>query len=103
MITMIINALFSFTLFITGGHVIDTKFGLHHYSDEDYKEIFFLQSPDSISKKCIKHSVVEKISYKIFIVRVKIKGIMKYLTHIQYKINHKKIPLIVRGVTNSKR
>ncbi len=64
MITMIINALFSFTLFITGGHVIDTKFGLHHYSDEDYKEIFFLQSPDSISKKCIKHSVVEKISYK---------------------------------------
>jgi hypothetical protein len=61
---MIINALFSFTLFITGGHVIDTKFGLHHYSDEDYKEIFFLQSPDSISKKCIKHSVVEKISYK---------------------------------------
>ena len=64
MITMIINALFSFTLFITGGHVIDTKFGLHHYSDEDYKEIFFLQSPDSISKKCIKHSEVEKISYK---------------------------------------
>ena len=64
MITMIINALFSFTLFITDGHVIDTKFGLHHYSDEDYKEIFFLQSPDSISKKCIKHSVVEKISYK---------------------------------------
>ena len=64
MITMIINALFSFILFITGGHVIDTKFGLHHYSDEDYKEIFFLQSPDSISKKCIKHSVVEKISYK---------------------------------------
>ena len=64
MITMIINALFSFTLFITGGHVIDTKFGLHHYSYEDYKEIFFLQSPDSISKKCIKHSVVEKISYK---------------------------------------
>ncbi|MBO6467600.1 MAG: hypothetical protein HVK45_02405 [Pelagibacteraceae bacterium] len=64
MITMIINALFSFTLFITGGHLLDNKFKVHHYSDEDYKEIFFLQSPDSISKKCIKHSVVEKISYK---------------------------------------
>ncbi len=64
MITMIINALFSFTLFINGGHLLDNKFKVHHYSDEDYKEIFFLQSPDSISKKCIKHSVVEKISYK---------------------------------------
>ena len=62
---MIINALFSFSLFVSGGHVIDTKLGLHHYSDEDYKEIFFLQSPDSISKKCIKHSEVEKISYKV--------------------------------------
>jgi len=100
---MILELLFSIALFINGGHLIDNKFKVHHYSDEDYKEIFFLQSPDSISKKCIKHSEVEKISYKIFIVRVKIKGIMKYLTHIQYKINHKKIPLIVRGVTNAKR
>ncbi len=64
MITMIINALFSFILFITGGHVIDTKFGLHHYSDEDYKEIFFLQAKKEISKECTKHSVVETITYK---------------------------------------
>ena len=33
---MILEALFSMTLFITGGHLIDTEFGLHHYSDDDY-------------------------------------------------------------------
>ena len=53
MITMILNTLFSFALFINGGHLIDNKFKVHHYSDEDYKEIFFLKSQDSISKKCI--------------------------------------------------
>ena len=41
---MIINALFSFTLFITGGHVIDTKFSLHHYSDKDYEELLYLKN-----------------------------------------------------------
>ncbi|HJM84189.1 MAG TPA: hypothetical protein QGI69_02825 [Candidatus Marinimicrobia bacterium] len=61
MITMIINALFSFILFITGGHVIDTKFGLHHYSDDDYKEIFHLKNKASISKNCTRHSEVEDI------------------------------------------
>ena len=60
----ILEVLFSGVLFFTGGHLLDNKLKIHHYSDEDYKEIFFLQSPDSISKKCIKHSVVEKISYK---------------------------------------
>ena len=34
-------------------------------TDHWVKEIFFLKSPDSISKKCIKHSEVEKISYKV--------------------------------------
>jgi hypothetical protein len=58
---MIINALFSFSLFVSGGHVIDTKLGLHHYSDEDYKEIFYLKNKKSISKKCIRHSELEDI------------------------------------------
>ena len=44
---MILETLFSIVLFINGGHVIDTKLGLHHYSDEDYKELFFLESKDS--------------------------------------------------------
>jgi hypothetical protein len=58
---MIINALFSFSLFVSGGHVIDTKLGLHHYSDEDYKEIFYLKNKKSISKECIRHSELEDI------------------------------------------
>ena len=57
----IINALFSLSLFVTGGHVIDTKLGLHHYSDEDYKEIFYLKNKKSTSKECIKHSELEDI------------------------------------------
>ena len=61
MIAMIINAVFSLSLFVTGGHVIDTKLGLHHYSDEDYKEIFYLKNKASISKNCTRHSEVEDI------------------------------------------
>ena len=40
---MILEAVFSIALFVNGGHVIDTKFKLHHYSNEDYKEIFYLE------------------------------------------------------------
>ena len=61
MLSMILETLFSITLFISGGHVIDTKLGLHHYSDEDYKEIFYLKNKKSISKKCIRHSELEDI------------------------------------------
>ena len=63
---MILEALFSITLFITGGHLIDGKLKLHHYSDKDYKEILFLKEKKEISKECIKHSKVEVISYKTF-------------------------------------
>ena len=58
---MILELLFSMAVFITGGHIIDTKLGLHHYSDEDYKEIFFLKNKKSISKECIRHSKLEVI------------------------------------------
>ena len=61
MITMILNTLFSFALFVSGGHVIDTKLSLHHYSDDDYKEIFYLKNKASISKNCTRHSEVEDI------------------------------------------
>ena len=63
---MILETLFSVALFINGGHVIDTKLGLHHYSDEDYKEIFFLKREDSISKNCIRHSKIEDINKIIY-------------------------------------
>jgi len=58
---MILNTLFNFALFVSGGHLIDTKLSLHHYSDEDYKEIFYLKNKASISKNCLKHSELEDI------------------------------------------
>jgi hypothetical protein len=58
---MILELLFSIALFINGGHLIDNKFKVHHYSDEDYKEIFFLKNNKSISKECIRHSKLENI------------------------------------------
>ena len=61
MITGILELLFSMTLFITGGNLIDTKFGLHKYSEQDYKEIFYLKNKKQISKKCIRHSKVETL------------------------------------------
>ena len=63
---MILETLFSIVLFINGGHVIATKLGLHHYSDEDYKEIFFLESKGSITKNCTRHSKVEDIKKIIY-------------------------------------
>ena len=63
---MILETFFSIALFITGGHVVDSKFGLHHYSDADYKEIFFLKREDSISKNCIRHSKIEDINKIIY-------------------------------------
>ena len=61
MISMIINTVFSLSLFITGGHILSTNLKLHHYSDNDYKEIFHLKNNASISKNCIKHSTMEDI------------------------------------------
>jgi len=61
MITTIINALFSISLFVTGGNIVSTNLKLHHYSDDDYKDIFHLRNNASISKKCTRHSEVEDI------------------------------------------
>ena len=58
---MILNTLFSFALFITGGHILSTNLKFHHYSDEDYKEVFWLKNKSSISKNCIRHSELEDI------------------------------------------
>jgi len=61
MITIIINAVFSLSLLVTGGHIVSTNLKLHHYSDDDYKEIFHLKNKASISKNCTRHSEVEDI------------------------------------------
>jgi len=58
---MILETLFSLALFITSGNLIDTKFGLHKYSEQDYKEIFYLKNNKSTSKECIRHSELEDI------------------------------------------
>ena len=58
--------LFGISFFITGGHVIDTKFKLHKYDKENYKEIFHLKNKESVTTYCIKHSELEdlkKIKY----------------------------------------
>ena len=62
---MILKTLFSIALFFTGGHVIDTKLGLHHYSNKDYEEIFYLKNKASISKYCLRHSENENIKKMI--------------------------------------
>ena len=58
---MILENLFSITLLICGGHLVSTNFKLQHYSDSDYKEIFYLKNKKSITKHCTKHSELEHI------------------------------------------
>ena len=62
---MILKTYFIIALYFTGGHVIDTKLGLHHYSDKDYEEIFYLKNNASISKNCLRHSENEDIKKMI--------------------------------------
>ena len=61
MVTTIMNSLFSLSLLLSGGHIISTNLKAHHYSDTDYKEIFYLENRESISKNCTIHSEVEDI------------------------------------------
>tara|TARA_B110000438_G_C15250701_1_gene409677 strand:+ start:102 stop:398 length:297 start_codon:yes stop_codon:yes gene_type:complete len=61
MVTTIINSLFSLSLLLSGGHIISTNLQLHHYDDLDYKEIFYLENRESISKNCTIHSEIEDI------------------------------------------
>ena len=61
MIATIINTIFSLSLFVTGGHIVSTNLKLHHYSNDDYKDIFHLRNNASISKNCTRHSEVEDI------------------------------------------
>ena len=61
MIATIINTIFSISLFVTGGNIVSTNLKLHHYSDDDYKDIFHLKNNASISKNCTRHTEVEDI------------------------------------------
>ena len=62
---MILKTYFIIALYFTGGHVIDTKLRLHHYSNKDYEEIFYLKNKASISKNCLRHSENKNIKKMI--------------------------------------
>ena len=61
---MILRTILGIALFINGGHIVSTNFKLHHYSDEDYKDIFYLKQNKSITKYCERHSELEDINKK---------------------------------------
>ena len=61
---MILKTILGIALFINGGHIVSTNFKLHHYSDDDYKDIFYLKQNKSITKHCERHSELEDINKK---------------------------------------
>ena len=61
---MILETILGIALFINGGHIVSTNLKLHHYSDEDYKDIFYLKKNKSITKHCEMHSELEDITKK---------------------------------------
>ena len=44
-----LELLFSLSFLLTGGHVFDTKFNLHKYEKNIYKEIFYLKNKESVN------------------------------------------------------
>jgi hypothetical protein len=61
MFSSFLEVLFSVSLFLFGGNILDTRLSLHHFEDSDYKDIFFLKNKQSTVKKCTKHSIFENI------------------------------------------
>ena len=61
---MILNTILGIALFISGGHIVSTNLKLHHYSDDDFKDIFYLKHNKSITKHCERHSELEDIKKK---------------------------------------
>ena len=61
---MILETILGIALFINGGHIVSTNLKLHHYSDEDYKELFVLKNNKIITKHCLRHSELEDVKKK---------------------------------------
>jgi len=59
-----LEILFAISFSLFGGNLIDTKFKLHKYEKQDYKEIFYLKNKESLNKYCVKHSRLENIQKK---------------------------------------
>jgi len=58
---VMMEILFSVSLFLTGGNIIDTKLNLHKYEKDNFKEIFYLKNKDSVNAYCVKHSELENV------------------------------------------
>ena len=58
---MILETILGMALFINAGHIVSTNLKLHHYSYEDYKDIFYLKNNKSITKHSETHSELEDI------------------------------------------
>jgi antitoxin component YwqK of YwqJK toxin-antitoxin module len=56
-----LEILFSISFFFTGGNIIDTKINHHKYEKENFKEIFYLKTKESVNTYCIKHSELENV------------------------------------------
>lgn len=57
-----LELLFSISFFLTDGHILDTKFRLHKYDEENYQKIFYLKDKKSCNSYCIKHTELENIT-----------------------------------------
>ena len=59
-----LEILFSISLSLFGGSIIDTKVNHNKYEKEDYKEIFYLKNKESVKPYWVKHSRIENIQKK---------------------------------------
>ena len=82
-------------LFVSGGHLVSTNFKLHHYSDTDYKEIFYLKKNKSTSKECIRHSELEDIKK----IRRQRHRNGENVTVTDYKVNKNEEKEILKGMS----
>jgi len=55
-----IELLFSLSLFLNGGNIIDTKLQFHKYDKDNYKDIFYLKNKESVTAYCVKHSEIRR-------------------------------------------
>jgi len=86
---MILETILGIALFINGGHIVSTNFKLHHYSDEDYKDIFYLKKNKSITKHCERHSELEDIKKKKSYQNQEQKTVYKITKHKQNNLSEK--------------
>jgi hypothetical protein len=61
LILLILIGCSNISLLVTNGHILSSNFKSHHYSNEDYKDIFYLKNQSTITKYCTKHSELENI------------------------------------------